>query len=1003
MVKVRVSALVFLITAAWTVAGAAQADRADTTPASALTGNSPYEGRRIDLITFVPARQPLEPEVINKILPLKIGLPFQTSDARETIQKLYATGRYDDIVIDATPGGDLRNSGVLITITTRNSWFIGRVEIQGDNPEPPNAGQLVTASHLDLGQPFEKDKVQAAADSMTRLLVSDGFYNSHVDSDLEYNDLTQEVNITFTITARHRARFAPPAVQSDGQVLTEAQIIKASRWHWILIPRWQQITLQRVTTGVEKIRMKYENVNRLLAAVTLESLQYHPDTNTASPHLSVTAGPVVEVKAAGTKVSRRRIKEEVPIYEERAVDRDLLVEGQRNLRDYFQSKGYFDAKATFQEGRIVNAKQEIDYRIELGIRHRLMAVVIGGNRFFNTHAIRERLLMQPKSFEMRRGRYSDAYLRRDQEAIAELYRSNGFRDVKVTGRAVDDYEGREGDIAVFVNIDEGVQWLVNKLTITGQEKLDLSGVIPKLSSSAGQPFSEFNVAADRDTILANYFSHGFAGVTFEWNTTPAAEQNRVNLEFHIGEGRQQFVRQVLVEGLHTTRQSLVDKQLLIDPGDPLSPIAMAETQRRLYDLGVFARVDAAVQNPEGDEDRKYVLYQAEEAHRYSITGGVGAELARIGGSTAQADLTDPEGATGFSPRVSLDVSRINAFGVGDTVTLRSRLSTLQKRGALDYLIPRLFGSRDLDIDFSALYDDSRDVRTFGAKRAELAVQITERLSKPITLFYRYAFRNVSVNNLKIDPLLVPLYSQTVHIGMFSVNLVQDRRDDPTDAHKGIYNSFEAGIADHAIGSRSDFGRILGRNATYTPLGSKFTLARQTTFGVLPAFSIPSNADPTDPIPIAERLFGGGNLSHRGFPENQAGPRDLDTGFPLGGSAEFFNNTELRFPLLGENVNGVLFHDMGNVYSSIGQMSFRVNQNSLSDFNYMVHAVGFGVRYRTPIGPIRLDLSYSINPPRFQGFSGTYTDLVNCTATNTCTSATQQISHFQFFFSIGQAF
>jgi outer membrane protein insertion porin family len=1003
MVKVRVSALVFLIIATWTLAGDAQADRADNTPTSALTGNSPYEGRRIDGINFVPARQPLEPEVIKQLLPLKIGAPFQTSDAREAIQKLYATGRYEDIVIDASPGGNPGTGGVLITITTRNSWFIGRVEIEGDIPEPPNAGQLITASRLDLGQPFEKDKVKAAADNMRRLLISNGFYNSQVDSDLEYNDLTQEVNLTFTVTARHRARFAPPVVKSDGQVLTDKQIIKASHWHWILIPKWQQLTLQRVTTGVEKIRVKYQNANRLLATVSLDSLEYSSQSNSVSPHLSVTAGPVVDVKADGAKISKKRIQTEVPIYEERAVDRDLLVEGQRNLRDYFQSEGYFDAKATFQEGRIANGKQEIDYQIELGTRHRLMAVAIGGNRFFDTRAIRERMLMQPKSFEMRRGRYSDAYLRRDRDAIAELYRSNGFRDVKVTGRAVDDYRGRLGDIAVFVNIDEGAQWLVGKLTITGQEKLDLSQVIPRLSSSSGQPFSEFNVAADRDTILARYFSNGFAGVTFEWNSTPAAEAHRMDLEFHINEGRQQFVREVLVEGLHTTKQKLVDEQLHISPGDPLSPIAMAETQRRLYDLGVFARVDAAVQNPDGDEDRKYVLYQAEEAHRYSITGGVGAEIARIGGSTAQADLTDPSGATGFSPRVSLDISRINAFGIGDTITLRSRLSTLQKRAALDYLVPRLFGSRDFDIDFSAIYDDSRDVRTFGAKREEVAVQITHRLTKPIILFYRYAFRNVTVNNLKIDPLLVPLYSETVHIGIFTVNLVQDRRDDPTDAHKGIYNSLEAGLADHAFGSRSDFGRLLGRNATYTPIGSKFTLARQTTFGFLPAFNIPPNADPTDAIPIAERFFGGGNLSHRGFPENQAGPRDLDTGFPLGGSAEFFNNTELRFPLIGENVNGVLFHDMGNVYSSIGQMSFRVSQRGLNDFNYMVHAVGFGVRYRTPVGPIRLDLAYSINPPRFNGFAGTFTDLVNCTATNSCTRATQQISHFQFFFSIGQAF
>jgi outer membrane protein insertion porin family len=995
MVKVRAGALGIVVITAWTLTCSGQADL----PVSGRAGNSPYEGRRIDAINFVPNQQPLEPQVIKQILPLKTGAAFRTSDARDTIQRLYATGRYEDIVIDASP----HNDGVTITITTRSSWFIGRLEIQGDIPEPPNAGQLITASRLDLGQPFEKDKVKAAVENMRRLLVSNGFYDNQVESDMEYHDLTQEVDLIFTITARNRARFSAPVVKSDSKVLTDQQILQASRWRWILIPKWQYLTQQRVTTGVERIRMKYQNANRLLATVTLESLQYDSGTNSASPHLSATAGPVVQVKASGAKLSRKRIQEEVPIYDEHSVDRDLLVEGQRNLRDYLQSEGYFDAKATFREGRIENGKQEIDYQIDLGMRHRLMAVVLSGNHYFETHAIRERMLIAPKSFELRRGRYSDAYLRRDQDAISELYRANGFRDVKIAGRAVDDYKGRKGDIAVFLNIDEGAQWLVGKLTITGHEKLDLSSVIPTLSSSAGQPFSEFNVAADRDTILARYFSNGFAGVTFEWSATPSAETNRVDLEFHINEGRQQFVREVLVEGLHTTKQKLVDRQIRLNPGDPLSPIAMTETQRGLYDLGVFARVDAAVQNPDGDEDRKYVLYQVEEAHRYSITGGVGAEIARIGGSTAQADLTDPEGATGFSPRVSLDISRINAFGIGDTITLRSRLSTLQKRAALDYLIPRLFGNRDFDIDFSAIYDDSRDVRTFGAKRAEAAVQITQRLTKPITLFYRYAFRNVSVNNLKIAPLLVPLYSQTVHIGIVSVNLVQDRRDDPTDAHKGIYNSLEAGLAEHVFGSRNDFGRILGRNATYTPLGPKFTLARQTTFGILPAFNIPPNADPTDPIPLAERFFSGGNLSHRGFPENQAGPRDLSTGFPLGGSAEFFNNTELRFPMYGANINGVLFHDMGNVFSSIGQMSFRVEQNNLSDFNYMVHAVGLGVRYRTPIGPIRLDLSYSINPPRFNGFSGTYTDLVNCTAANNCVSAVQQISHFQFFFSIGQAF
>jgi outer membrane protein insertion porin family len=102
--------------------------------------------------------------------------------------------------------------------------------------------------------------------------------------------------------------------------------------------------------------------------------------------------------------------------------------------------------------------------------------------------------------------------------------------------------------------------------------------------------------------------------------------------------------------------------------------------------------------------------------------------------------------------------------------------------------------------------------------------------------------------------------------------------------------------------------------------------------------------------------------------------------------------------------------MGNVYSSIRDVSFRVKQRDLQDFNYMVHAAGFGVRYRTPVGPIRVDLSYSVNPPAYKGFSGTAAQLLQCnpnadpaTAPGFCQSTRQTASHFQYFFSIGQTF
>jgi outer membrane protein assembly factor BamA len=348
------------------------------------------------------------------------------------------------------------------------------------------------------------------------------------------------------------------------------------------------------------------------------------------------------------------------------------------------------------------------------------------------------------------------------------------------------------------------------------------------------------------------------------------------------------------------------------------------------------------------------------------------------------------------------------WGLGHSLSLRTRVSTLEQRALLNYSWPRFQGHDNLTVSFTALYDESHDIHTFNYKREEGSAQLTQRFNKALTVFYRLAYRRVSVSHLKITPFLIPLLTQPVRVGEASITLVHDRRDDPVDPHRGIYTTVDLGLAEHIFGSQRDFVRFLARNASYYPIGKKVVLARSTEFGDISAFHY--NGDPQDAIPLAERLFGGGASSHRGFPEDQAGPRDDSTGFPLGGNALLFNQTELRFPLIGDNIGGVLYHDMGNVYSSVGDISFRVRQRNMQDFDYMVHAVGFGLRYRTPVGPLRLDLGYSINPPYFFGFKGTEQELFNagvnpcspppgipnqCTVTN--------VSHFQFFFSIGQTF
>jgi outer membrane protein assembly factor BamA len=492
-------------------------------------------------------------------------------------------------------------------------------------------------------------------------------------------------------------------------------------------------------------------------------------------------------------------------------------------------------------------------------------------------------------------------------------------------------------------------------------------------------------------VLNYYYSRGYLNTTFDLFATPDPVLKTVSLRYVVKPGPRKYVRQVLVAGLDTTRPSLVFDRMELKAGQPLSLSQETDSQRRLYDLGIFARVNTSIQNPEGDEDDKYVLYDIDEASHYSLNVGVGAQIARIGGGVTSLD--NPAGSTGFAPRVAVGVSRINLFGLGQTLGLQTAASTIEQKAALTYFIPQFVSNEKLSLTLTALLENSNDIETFTAHRREASIQLSEKISRAFTFQYRLVFRNVTLDHLKINNLLVPLLSQPETVGQGEFTIIQDRRDDPTDAHSGYYNTLNLSYAPGILGSQTHFARGLFRNSTYKSFGRDFVFARTTQFGVI------SRTGGVDTIPLAERLYSGGSTSLRSFPDFQAGPRDTVSGFPLGGNALFTNTFELRFPLFGDNLGGVLFNDAGNVYSSLNDISFRFRQRNLQDFNYMVQGFGFGIRYRTPIGPVRLDLSFSPDAPRFFGLKGTEQNLID----NTAISTVQKINAFQFHFSLGQAF
>ncbi len=403
--------------------------------------------------------------------------------------------------------------------------------------------------------------------------------------------------------------------------------------------------------------------------------------------------------------------------------------------------------------------------------------------------------------------------------------------------------------------------------------------------------------------------------------------------------------------------------------------------------------------------------------------------------------------------MSFGVTRLNVGGRDHTLSFKTNLGRLQQLALLGYDAPRWLTSPNWKLSASLSYDKTIDVTTFTSERLEAAIRLIQNLDKVSTMEYRFTYRRVQATDLPTNTSLVlfPLLSQPARVGMPGFTYIRDKRDNALDPAKGNYTIADGGVASSYFGSERDFSRLVLQNSTYYAFGKnpqrvrKFVFARSTRIGVEVPFNgtvyvRPGTVSTAPTIPLPELLLAGGGNSHRGFGLNQAGPRDPTSGFPLGGTAMFINNLELRMPPLSlpfvqDNLSLAVFHDAGNIFISghdmlhnllrwsqkTPQLCMQDSTAPQCDYSYVAHAIGIGIRYKTPIGPVRFDFGYNLNPPKFpsyqtapdpnnpnSGFSARCDaaapiDPNNPGALRPVNFVPQQARRFNVFFSIGQTF
>ena len=935
-----------------------------------------YDGQKVSAIDLIgnPHRN-LEP--FRAFVLQKAGEPYSQIKVEASIEALQRAGHFPKVTANIIP--DL--SGLRIDFLLEPAYYIGVLQFPGAAQKFAYI-RLLQVANLPDEDPYDPARVSVAVEALQAFFKRNGYLQPATQSSIQIDDAHQLVNVIFRVQLGTRARIGTIAIQGTNAEetarLQHAMRTIRARFTGGLLKPGQTYTAERIKNALAEMKRSLTQQHRLASSVEENQPQYHAQNNLVDVSFKVKLGPVVTVRTSGAKLTwvpwlaGWEMKRLIPIYSERSIDSELVQEGQQALIDYFQKKGFFDVSVKIDE---TNQPDHIvlNYAINRGRRYKVAQIVFAGNKNIPGSALVSKLAVKKAHF-WNHGSLTNKLLRQSVDTLEAIYRDKGYEEAKITSRVTK----HESKIDVGFDIDEGPQTMVASVDVTGNEHVPRAQLTaPKgYETRAGQPYSPRSVTDDRNRIAATYLDRGYPNATVSTKITREKEDpHHVRVTFAIEE--HQFVRvgDVVYLGQKHTRLSLIRKTAKLPTEAPLKQVQLLQAQTHLYDLNIFDWSSVGPRKPITDQNEETTLVKVHEAKRNSILYGFGFEVSHRGGNVPSGTVAvpglptislgqyqlAPSQATYASPRGWIELDRHNMRGLGETASASILLDRLDQRFVAAYTQPHVFGSQWSSITSFSI-EHTTENPLFGASLGDASVQVEHVISRKnnTRAQLRYDFNKTILSQLLVPELVLP-QDRNVLLSTFSGSLIRDTRDHPLDAHRGVFATLNLSITPTALGSSANFARLFGQFATYKSVHS-VVFANSIRLGLAKAFA-------SSFIPTSQLFFAGGGTTLRGFPIDEAGPQRIvpfctglqnqtgcvDVTVPVGGNELFILNSEIRFPLkILKPLGGVLFYDGGNVYSAINWPNFVTNYTN---------TIGVGLRWTTPVGPIRIDLGHNLNPVR----------------------------------------
>jgi outer membrane protein insertion porin family len=930
---------------------------------------SSYLGQNVASIEV--AGQPDETyDKLRDAIAVKPGQPLRQADIETTIARLKQQANISNASLTVEP----QANGVQVTFVLEPAVYVGMYEFPGATSKYDYSRLLQVASYP-TQSPYSNADVRQAEDALSKFFQQDGYFESEVRAEAVIDSTHNLVNVLFNTTLGRRAKVGQ--IQLEGASPDETAYLRGKLHSFMARLRasylkpgmtFSHYRLKNATHYMEEALTKQ---NYATGTVKLVSADYDPGTNRADVTFHIDTGPVVKVQTAGAKIGQRKLRDLVPIYAANSADTDLVNEGGRSIQLYFQNKGYFDVQVATRIEDTSSGKL-ITYAITKGQKHKVKEVAFAGNKHYTDKELQTQVPVEKARF-FSHGKYSDKLVRTGMKNLEALYQSAGYSDVKV----IPDIKREGGNIEVAYNITEGQRDVVHDLRIEGNTTLSEAQFAPDgLRLGPGKPYSQKLVDEDRNHILAHCLALGYLSPGFTAKASaPKGQPHQLSVVYQITEGPQVKIAQIVTVGRDHTRPELIDRQIPFHSGEPMSQNAMMKSEAELYNLNVFDWAEIDPKAPVTDATKQDdVVVKVHERKRNSIEYGFGFEVINRGGSVPGGTVLVPgippvglpntfktSEQTFWGPRGLFEYTRRNVRGRGETYTVTGYAARLDQRAGFSYTDPYFRGT---SWKGSALANIEHNAENpiFTARIGNIGYQLEKALNakKTTNIFFRYNFQLNRISNLLI-PELVPANQLNVRLSTLSASYIHDTRDNVLDAHRGWYATAEFDVNPAWLGSNFSFAKFLAQIAHYKNIGHGIIWANSLRVGLEQAYA-------GSEVPVSQKFFTGGASTLRGFPLNGAGPQEtipacgnpndpstcVKITVPQGGNELLLLNSELRFPLdsIKKGLGIVAFYDGGNVFPSVG----------FHDFGSLyTNSVGLGLRYATPIGPVRIDVGHNLNP------------------------------------------